>query len=78
MDFKYKEENFLKVEQASKQVSPRDLRKKTKGQFDTAKVNTTNQNFTRDIKWLHKANPEAHAIENKFHERDRFFLDKKH
>lgn len=41
-------------------------------------MNSPNHNFTRDIKWLHKANPEAVAIENKWFERDRFFLDKKH
>lgn len=58
-DYNYKEENFLKVDAAAKLVDPRDLRKRTKGQFDQAKVNSPNHNFTRDIQWLHKANPEA-------------------
>lgn len=78
MDYAYKEENFLKVDAAAKQVDARDLRKKTKGQFDQAKVNSPNHNFTKDIAWLHKANPEAVAIENRWFERDHFFLDKKH
>jgi hypothetical protein len=56
----------------------KDLRTRTKGQFDQEKVNSPNQNFSQDIKWLHKANPEAVSIENKFKERDEFFLKKKH
>ena len=41
-------------------------------------MNSPNQNFTKDIKWLHKANPEAIAMEKKWFERDHFFLEKKH
>jgi hypothetical protein len=78
MDFKYKEQNVLKVDAATKETAARDLRKRTKGTFDGAKVNSANHNFSRDIQWLHKANPEAVAIEKKWHERDKFFLDKKH
>lgn len=78
MDYKYKEENLLKVDAAVKEIGAKELRKRTKGQFDQAKVNSPNHNFTKDIQWLHKANPEAVAMENKWLERDRFFLDKKH
>ena len=78
MDYNYKEENFLEVDAAVNKIDPRELRTRTKGQFDQTKVNSPNQNFTRDIKWLHKANPEAVAQEKKFFERDHFFLAKKH
>ena len=78
MDFNYKEDNILKVDAAVNMIKAQDLRKRTKGQFDQAKVNSPNQNFTKDIEWLHKANPEAQAIEKKWFDRDHFFLDKKH
>jgi hypothetical protein len=53
-------------------------RSRTKGRFAASIVlNTTADNFSKDKKWLNKANPVAQKEERKYLDRDKFLLEKR-
>lgn len=60
-DYKYKEDSLMELEFGTMKIDPKDLRKRTKGSFNevTARIASPNQNFSKDLKWINKANPEA-------------------
>ncbi len=49
----------------------------TKGRFNEVTINTPATNFSRDKRWLLKANPQAKAAESKYIARDKYLLEKR-
>jgi len=49
----------------------------TKGKFADAIAVGPGYNFSRDIGWLKKANPEAAKAEKAYKDRDEFLMDKR-
>ena len=65
------------MEILEKQTAPKGFRVHTKGKFVDSIAVGPGKNFSRDINWLKKANPEAAKAEKAYLDRDLFLMEKR-
>ena len=58
-------------------AKPESNKVKTKGKFSESEAHGPNVNFSRDIGWIKKANPEAAAAEKAFMAREEELMEKR-
>lgn len=74
-DFEFKKENLMDILQ--KQTATEEFKVGTKGKFPDSIAVGPGSNFSRDIKWLKRANPVAAAAEKAYLDRDLFLMEKR-
>ena len=74
-DFEFKKENLLELLEKHNKV--KEYKATTKGKFNDFVACGAAQNFTRDISWIKKANPEAADAEKIYMEKDLKMIEEK-
>ena len=74
-DFEFKKENLMELLKAHGKVA--EYKATTKGKFNEHIAQGPADNFSRDIGWIKKANPEAAIAEKQYMDRDLFLMEKR-